>query len=478
MTLAKAKEWIGGLPTADLPVLAASIAEIERFGARGERTPLTDLADVVLHDPLFTLKVLAKVNGRRKSRLGADITTVEHAIMMMGVQPFLFQFSKLTSVEDFLKGKNAGLSSVHEVASRAHHAACQARDWAICRQDIESEEVFVATLLNEMPELLLWYFAPDKMATLAQAMRENPANAATAQEELLGFTLAELHEALVGTFAIPELLCDLMDIGKGTHPRALNVRLASTIARRAENGWYGAALADDITAAAAYLHLSMDDATTRIHRTAVLAARAWRWYGARPAAALLPLLSAPPLAPVIEQTIAPATGQTVAPAQAKSAAPGPAPRNAQEWITWALRVLVREVGLGRSMFALCSADRQALKAKWVEGAAPGSALSGFTLSLGNGNLFSHLMAKPQGLWLQDTNRARLAPFLTGEMTRAIGRGDFFAMSIFLHGKPVGLLYADAGEVDGATLDDKRHHAFKQVAVKLAQGLAAQGREAA
>jgi hypothetical protein len=433
----KAKEWVSSISLADLPVFAQTIVELGKLSARGERAPLPDISEVVLHDPLLCLRLLAAVNNR-KSRLGGEITTIEHAIMMMGVQPFFNRFSKLVSIEDRLRDHPHALAAVRRGASRSHHAAYQARDWAIYRSDIESEEVFVAAMLADVAELVLLCLAPD---TLEQARAD--------------FSPTELRDVLLAAQKIPELLLGLLDTSRSQHPRALNVALARAIARHADEGWYAEAARQDMEAAAAFLHLSLDDMTARIHRTAALAARAWKWYGATPAAAWL--LYPPPVPPRPEP-------------QAAAAPSAAAPRNSQELIAWALATLRRQ-GMGRVLFALASPDRQWLKAKWMDGVAPDSSLAGMTLSLSKHNLFAQLLGKPQSLWLHDANRDNLKPFLTGELTRAIGHGDFFAMSIFLKDKPLGLLYADARDDAAKGLDELGYQIFKQVGGKVSQGLA-------
>lgn len=424
---ANAREFAAGIDLGALPVFARTITELGKLAPRGERAPLPDITEIVLHDPLLMLRLLHTVNNRR-SRLGAEITTVEHAIMMMGVQPFFQRFSRLVSVEDRLAADPAALATLRRLAARAHHAAYQARDWAIYRSDIESEEVFVAALLAELPEMLLACFAPQRASA---------------------FSLAELRDALFDACRIPELLRDLADANSSAHPRVLNVALAAAIARHAESGWWGPALERDREAAAAFLHLAPDDATARIHRTAVLAARAWTWYGAPPAAAWLPMLP-PPETPA-------------------SPAPAPAPNGTQALLARTFDRLRQELGLGRVMFALVSADRQRLETKRLEGVAPDSPLANFSLGLARQSLFAQLLGKPQSVWLHDANRGNLQAFITPDMVRLLGREDFFAMSVFLKDRPLGLLYADAR---GGTrpLDEAAYQAFKQVGSRLGQGL--------
>lgn len=429
----RAQHGLAGVDLSTLPVFGQTIAELGRLAPRGERVALPELTDIVLHDPLLVLRLLQTVNGRR-SRLGAEITTVGHAVMMLGVQPFFQRFSGLTSVEERLASRPAALADVQRRASRAHHAAYQARDWAIQRADIESEEVFVATTLAELPEMVRACLLPDGGQADAEA----------------GNTL---REALFDACRIPERLRMLSDPGRGTQPRAVNVQLALALARHAASGWWGRDVAQDLEAAAAFLHLPLDEAIGRIHRTAVLAARAWRWYGAPPAAALLPLLPLP---------------------EAPEPAPRPqaaAPRTSQALLGWALDTLRREVGLGRVMFALASADRQWLRVKCLQGVAADSPLAGFALGLARPNLFGQLLGRPQSVWLHDANRANLGPLITADMTRLLGRDDFFAMSIFLGDKPLGLLYADARGGARKALDETSYHAFKQIGARIGQGLA-------
>ena len=54
--------------------------------------------------------------------------------------------------------------------------------------------------------------------------------------------------------------------------------------------------------------------------------------------------------------------------------------------------------------------------------------------------------------------------------KVIGEGEFFAMSLFVHGKPVGLFYADRKHGE-CSLDDHSYLEFKKLCVLAADGLA-------
>ena len=56
-----------------------------------------------------------------------------------------------------------------------------------------------------------------------------------------------------------------------------------------------------------------------------------------------------------------------------------------------------------------------------------------------------------------------------EVQKIIGVGEFFAMSVFVHGKPVGLFYADR-EYGECSLDEHSYIEFKKLCVRAADGL--------
>lgn len=441
------QDLIAPIGNADLPILSASAVEFDQLAVRGERADPSDIVDVILHDPFFTLNVLRAMGARKRGRLAGEITTIEHAVMMFGAQPLFERFANPCIIENQFKSNPRALLQLRRALSRAHHAACQARDWAIFRQDIESEEVYIAASLNDIAEQLLCYLAPESAEKLTEEIRRDPDGTREAQQALLGFDLRALHAEIVRHFQLPDLLQDLTDPANMEKSRTLNVQLAASVARHAEFGWYGAALERDMEAVAALLHVPLEEAVGRIHRTAALAARAWQWYKAPPAARWLPLL------PVAETPIA-----------AASAAFG----STSDVMAWAMRALREQAGLSRAVFALRSPDGQHLRGKLAVGAESGSTFASFEIGLGKQHLFAHLMNKPQSVWFSQQNRANLQPFVTSDLSNVVGSGEFFASSLFLGSKPFGLFYGDRSDAGG--LDERAYQAFKEIGAKVSQAL--------
>ena len=206
-----------------------------------------DISNIILRDPMLTLSVLRTLQTLRPNRQIADITTIEHGIMMMGVSPFFRQFQNLSIVEDLLAENPVVLRGFMEVTTRAQHAAAHARNWAALRSDIESDEVAIAALLYDMAELLIWFFAPQLAIEIADRMKSVPTlRSAVVQQTVLGVRLSELQLALCREWRLPDLLQSLMDEHQVHKPRVRNAMLAVAFARHSAHGWWDGALPDDL----------------------------------------------------------------------------------------------------------------------------------------------------------------------------------------------------------------------------------------
>lgn len=259
--------WIGALGLVEIPVLSYTVDELRRLGENEDRVVARDISRVVMKDPMLTLRLLRFLLARRRASATTDITTVEHALMMLGVSPFFRHFQSLPVVESVLAAHPQALQGLMRVVDRAHFAAHYAADWAGVRHDLESDEVIVAALLHNMAEMLLWCFAPDLALRIQQMTDAQPTlRSSAAQRMVLGFGVRELQLGLIAQWKLPALLQSLMDDTHGRHPRAVNVLLAVDLARHSAKDWSNPALPDDYAAIAGFLHLPEEDVLQRIRR--------------------------------------------------------------------------------------------------------------------------------------------------------------------------------------------------------------------
>jgi HD-like signal output (HDOD) protein len=125
------------------------------------------------------------------------------------------------------------------------------------RMDHDAAVIHEAALLHDFAEMLLWCHAPALAARIHDAQRVDPTlRSAAAQKQILGIELADLQQALMKAWHLPELLIRISDDRHVENPSVRNVVLAVRLARHTASGWSNAAIPDDIDDVARLLNLS------------------------------------------------------------------------------------------------------------------------------------------------------------------------------------------------------------------------------
>lgn len=260
--------WTDFLSDKEAPALRHTAQAITEASARAERINVREIADIVLHDPMMTARVLrfsARHRGRRQLQ---DLSTVEHAVMMLGVEPFFHHFAQFDVIEDHLKPQPQALLGLLHVIHRAQRAARYALDWATWRCDLNSEEVAIAALLHDLAEMLVWCHAPEQTLRIQSLQKANPTmRSVEAQIAVLGFTMNDLQSLVCRKWELPELLLTLMDDASCGKPRVKNVKLAVDLARHTAHGWNDPALPDDFRAIATLMNIDENTLLVRLGLT-------------------------------------------------------------------------------------------------------------------------------------------------------------------------------------------------------------------
>lgn len=239
--------WVVLFSDNRLPVLRHTQRLLDLLRENIDKVAARDLSHAILQDPIMSVRTLAYIQPIRGRHLQHDITTIASAIMMSGIEPFFNRFVELPTIENMLKDEPPlAKLGVMQVIRRAQRAADYANEWAYWRHDVNAEEVRLAALLHDLSEILVWCFAP-KLALQIRELRvqNRTMRSAAAQQQVLGFTLLDLQQALCKVWHLPELLKNLMDDEHSATPRARNVTLAVRLARHSANGWDDPALPDD-----------------------------------------------------------------------------------------------------------------------------------------------------------------------------------------------------------------------------------------
>ena len=257
--------WVAYFREASLPVLRHTVQELDLMRENAENVNGRVLSATILRDPMMTLRVLAYIESNRRTRQTTDITTIERAIMMIGIVPFFRDFQDLPQVENQLRPYPQAMLGLLKVIHRARRAAQWARDWAIVRHDLDVDEITLATLLHDMTELLMWSFAPTIAIQYRDMQTAQPhRRSSEIQADVYGIPLNQLKMALAEAWHLPKLLTLLMDHENAENPRVQNVKLAVDLARHSANGWDDPALPDDFKGIRALLHIDQQTLVNRL----------------------------------------------------------------------------------------------------------------------------------------------------------------------------------------------------------------------
>ncbi len=238
--------WVAFLSQAEIPVLKQTARDLNTLHEDAENISARGVAEVIGRDPMVTVKLLRYLQSHKRKTQEHEVVQVEQALLMIGVEAFFTKLPPEPLAEEMLRGNTGALINLLNVVRRAQRASQFARDWAVNMRDMHYEEVRIAALLHDLAELLMWCFAPDDMLKInAMQLHDKTMRSRAAQEQVLGFHLADLQLALAKKWSLPKLLLALMDDECAKQTRVRNVVLAVNLSRHSAKGWEDAALPDD-----------------------------------------------------------------------------------------------------------------------------------------------------------------------------------------------------------------------------------------
>ena len=249
--------WTEHFRRAEIPVLAQTAEAIEAMRENEDAVDANGIGEMVSADPLMTLKVLAYAATHRPARMVTDTETVTATLVMMGISPFFRAFGLQPATAQRLAAHPAALEGLSQVIQRAHRGATFALAFAVHRMDRDAPLIHEAALLHDFAEMLLWCHAPVLALQIRDAQRADPTlRSAAIQRQLLNIELADLQQALMKAWRLPEMLRRISDDRHAEQSNVRNVLLAVRLARHTAQGWDNAALPDDIADIGALLNLS------------------------------------------------------------------------------------------------------------------------------------------------------------------------------------------------------------------------------
>jgi hypothetical protein len=259
--------WAAPLAELRIPVLASTAAALAQWRADADRVDANRMADVILRDPLMTLRVQICMAQALSRRLETPVETVTAGLVHLGIEPFLARFADVPVLEEVLAPHPEALAGALQDVHMAHHAARLAAAIAIERMDEHAELLHQAALLSNFASLLLWVHRPDLMLEMAHRhLVDRSLRSSEIQRTVLGTDLAALEQLLMERWSLPPTLRHLMHGGHAAAAGPQSVALGLRIARHSREGWDNPALPDDFAELGRLLSLTPAAAASLMYR--------------------------------------------------------------------------------------------------------------------------------------------------------------------------------------------------------------------
>jgi len=456
-------KWIELAHKQAIPILKHTISEL-RILCQKPEIPLKEITHVVERDPGLVVHILHNSNKQTGGRLSSEITHINQAFRLMGTDQLTKLPDALPAVGDVLNDK----SKIRLLATfnRAYHAARFATDWAALRRDMTPDEVFAATQLHFLGEMIIAIHAPELLDKITKSRIEDHLASEEAQYLVLGFTFNELTLEIAEKFKFPKLVTEGLSSENAKYPRAYGIMLGVQLVRNiSHEGWFSEHTLELQQNVAEWMDVTEDYIIARTHTIAAEVAREIPQYDTPAMARLLPLIR---VAPKIQ-----AEQNTQHMAEICLIPQVPLLRSALHEMTQfspkdvrleeVLKLIVSAmhdgIGLNRVVFCLYNKDDNVLQGHVIKGAENDPTFNRFQITIDGKNLFSHFLNKPQAVLVNNQSRNKFWPLVPAEFQKLINTNSFVAMSIFIKNKPFGLFYADR-HTAACQLDERSYSYFK------------------
>jgi HD-like signal output (HDOD) protein len=173
--------------------------------ADSSHTTAEDIGEVVGKDTALTTRLLKLVNSAYFS-LPRKIDTVSRAVNMIGMRELRNLTMAASAAEVFAKIPST-LIDMAAFWQHSVYSGLMARNLAQCCNILHSERLFTAGLLHDVGRLLMLMKLPDEIGKAESIRLQTKQDICEIERDLVGFDHAEVGEALLKHWNMPDNLC-------------------------------------------------------------------------------------------------------------------------------------------------------------------------------------------------------------------------------------------------------------------------------
>ena len=431
-------------------VLATLLKELDRITLSDESSAI-QLANVILKDPNLTSNIIKIGNSVQFNASSIPVTTVSRAILNIGFKNIRSLCLSLKVLEAVLKDSPSPI--LLERLAMVLHAATQAKSLCENLPEWKREEVFVATLLSHLTELLILGMNEDD----AKEMKSQLDTTTTEQdknkiaERVLGVSLTRLSKTLMKQWRIEGLVNEVLSAPEEPNDIVVAIQLGNEISRVAQFGWDSAEVQEVLAKIAKFKDISESEARKAVLNSADEACESVSHFGKVALNGLIP----------DSKTKGPVKSLKNDDSQVELLQPDASLQlnvlqdvskvlmqdfNINTVFKMLLGGLNKGVGLERVTLAVFDKTRTKLVAKYAVGTGTERWREHFQLryqkSL-SGFLYN-LFEEDQPVWASYEGHRRVTQYITAEYRGLTQVEDFFIAPLIAKGKKVAVIYADMG----------------------------------
>ncbi len=185
-----------------LPSLPETVVRVSQMVENPE-CRLKDVAGAISADPALAIKTLRLVNSAYYG-LGQQVTTLEHAVVLLGIKVIKNLALTATVFETFKSGTGALLR--HSIACGTAMRALAGNGLVPSAKRVTPDEAFVHGLLHDIGKVVIEEFLPEEAAKIPGLMQTRRITWCQAEQMLLGVDHAQVGARLAAKWKLAPLL--------------------------------------------------------------------------------------------------------------------------------------------------------------------------------------------------------------------------------------------------------------------------------
>jgi len=176
---------------------------------RDSRFSVTDIGSVIAKDPSLSARLLRVVNSSFYG-FQSKIDTISRAISIVGLDD-LYNLVVTTCVVDRFAKVSSELVDMTDFWMRSVHCGVVSKLLAKECPAINAERLFLAGLLHDIGSLVIYQKMPELATKVLLAIRYDRRLLTGFEQEILGFTHADVGKELLSLWGLPESLYELIE---------------------------------------------------------------------------------------------------------------------------------------------------------------------------------------------------------------------------------------------------------------------------